>query len=110
MTVYFNVLVRISSHVILTFTVNEMGSPLSAHFIVHLKNVLYWPEDDRLRSKHVAVMWPDTIYIISLYWYIVVYWRYVIYYTKIVNTQRDGLYQIHNSLYFTLLSYIIYSP
>jgi len=29
--------------------------PLSAHFIV-LKKILYWPEDDRLRSKPVAVM------------------------------------------------------
>jgi len=27
------------------------------------KDVLYWPEDDRLRSKHVAVMGPDYIYI-----------------------------------------------
>jgi len=30
--------------------------------LLYLKNVLYWPEDDRLRSKHVAVMWPDCIY------------------------------------------------
>jgi len=29
-----------------------------------------------------AVMWPDYVYIISLYWYIVVYWRYIIYYTN----------------------------
>ena len=24
--------------------------------LLYLKNILYWPEDDRLRSKHVAVM------------------------------------------------------
>jgi len=24
--------------------------------LLYLKNVVYWPEDDRLRSKHVAVM------------------------------------------------------
>jgi len=32
--------------------------------LLYLKNVLYWPEDDRLRSKHFAVMWPDGIYYI----------------------------------------------
>jgi len=26
------------------------------NFYFYLKNVLYWPEDDRLRSKHVAIM------------------------------------------------------
>jgi len=31
------------------------GIPLTAT-LLYLKNVLYWPEDDRLRSKHVAVM------------------------------------------------------
>jgi hypothetical protein len=36
------------------------GIPLSAT-LLYLKNVLYWPEDDRLRSKHVAVTWPDCI-------------------------------------------------
>ena len=30
-----------------------------------LKNVLYWPEDDRLRSKQLAVMRPDCIYFIT---------------------------------------------
>jgi len=29
--------------------------------LLYLKNVLYGPEDDRLRSKHVAVMWPECI-------------------------------------------------
>ena len=32
----------------------------------YLKNVLCWPEDDRLRSKHVAVTWPDCIYNITV--------------------------------------------
>ena len=31
------------------------GMPLSAT-LLYLKNVLFWPEDDRLRSKHVAIM------------------------------------------------------
>ena len=29
--------------------------------VLYLKNVVYWTEDDRLRSKHVAVMRPDCI-------------------------------------------------
>ena len=70
-----------SKWVILTFAVNEMES----HWVLTLlciKNVLYWPEDDRLRLKHVAIMWPECIYTISLYWYFVVYWRYIIHYTN----------------------------
>jgi len=46
-------------------TVNEMGS----HWVLallYLKNVLYWPEDDRLRSEHVAVMWLLCIYYITV--------------------------------------------
>ena len=31
------------------------GIPLSAN-LLYFKHVLYWPEDDRLRSKHVDVM------------------------------------------------------
>ena len=31
------------------------GIPLSAT-LLYRTNVLYWPEDDRLQSKHVAVM------------------------------------------------------
>ena len=34
--------------------------------LLYLKNVLYWPEDDSLRSKHVAVMWPDCTYFITV--------------------------------------------
>ena len=30
--------------------------------LLYLNNVLYWPEDDRLRSKHVAIMRLDCIY------------------------------------------------
>ena len=39
---------------------NEIGS----HWVLtllYLKNVPYCPEDDRLRSKHVAIMWPECI-------------------------------------------------
>jgi len=34
--------------------------------LLYLKIVLYWPEDDRLRSKHVAVMLPNFIYYITV--------------------------------------------
>jgi len=34
--------------------------------LLYLNNVLYWPEDDRLRSKHVAIMWPECLYNITL--------------------------------------------
>ena len=33
---------------------------------LYLKNVLYWPEDELLRSKHVVVMWPDCVYFITV--------------------------------------------
>ena len=70
-------LVRISSYVTLTFTVNEMGS----HWLLTLlyrnnKNVLYWPEDDRLRSKYVAVIWPDCIHNITVLIYCCVLTEY----------------------------------
>ena len=41
------------------------GIPLN-DTLLYLKNVLYWPKDDRLRSKHVAVTWPDCIYFITV--------------------------------------------
>ena len=44
------------------------GIPLGAT-LLYLKNVIYWPEHDRLRSKHVAVMWPDCIYFITVMMY-----------------------------------------
>jgi len=31
--------------------------------VLYLKNVLSWPEYDRLRSKHVAIMWPECMYV-----------------------------------------------
>ena len=43
------------------FVYKRIGIPSSAT-LLYLKNVLFWPEDDRLRSKYVAVMWPDCIY------------------------------------------------
>ena len=45
----------------ITPTVNEVSANL-----LYLKNVLYWPEDDRLRSKHVAVLWPECTYYITV--------------------------------------------
>jgi len=93
--VYFNVLVinKSSSYDILTFTVNEMG-PHWVLTLLYLKNVLYWPEDDRLRSKHIATMWPECIYNITVLIYSCVLMEYNALY-KSVTTQRDGLCQIH---------------
>ena len=54
-----------SSYIILTFTVNKMGS----HWVLLYctsKNVLQWPEDDCLWSKYVNIMWPDCIYYITV--------------------------------------------
>jgi len=42
------------------------GFPLSNTFLYLKQNFLYWPDDDRLRSKRVATVYPIA-YIISLY-------------------------------------------
>ena len=39
---------------------------MSNNFLYLKQNVLYWPDDDRLRSKHVATVLPNA-YIILLY-------------------------------------------
>ena len=53
------------------------GIQLSAP-LLYLKNVLYWPEDDRLQSKHVAAI----IIFIYCNW-VVTRWQWLIYmYTK----------------------------
>ena len=65
-----------------------MGSHWMLTLLDH-KNILYWPEDGRLRSKHVATMWPECIYITVLI-YICVLTEYNTLY-KFVTTQRDGL-------------------
>jgi len=44
------------------FCCKRNGIPLSAT-LLYLNN---WPEDDRLRSKHVATMWPNCIYCITV--------------------------------------------
>ena len=44
--------------------------------LLYLKNVPYWPEDDRLRSKHVAIMWPECIYNITVLIYCCVLTEY----------------------------------
>jgi len=61
--------------------------------LLYLKNILYWPEDDRLRSKHVAVMWPDSTYYITLLKYCCVLTVHNTLY-KFVTIQWDGLCQI----------------
>jgi len=58
------------------------GIPLSAT-LLYLRNALYWHEDDRLRSKNVAVMWPDCIYFITVM-ICFVYWRYIMHYTNLL--------------------------
>ena len=40
-------------HILSSFNVNEMGSHWVL-FLLHLDTVLNWPEDGRLRPKHVA--------------------------------------------------------
>ena len=61
-TVYFNVLVINKDFITyyFNFYCKPNGIPLSAT-LLYLKNILYWPEDGRLRSKRVAVMWPNCI-------------------------------------------------
>jgi len=48
------------------FHCKRNGIQLSTTFLYLKPNVLYWPDDDRLRSKHVATVNPIA-YIISLY-------------------------------------------
>ena len=38
------------------FHCKRNGIPLSTTFLYLKQNVLYWPDDDRLRSKHVAIV------------------------------------------------------
>jgi hypothetical protein len=60
--------------------------------LLYFKNVLYWPEDDRLRSKHVAVMWHDCVHYITVPIYCCVLTGYNTLY-EFVTAQRDGLCQ-----------------
>ena len=66
-TVYITVLIINMNFIIRYFNsyCKRNGIPLSAT-LLYLKNVFYWPEDDRLRSKYVAVMWPECIYFITV--------------------------------------------
>jgi len=38
------------------FHCKQNGTPLSTTFLYLKQNVLYWPDDDHLRSKHVATV------------------------------------------------------
>jgi len=55
--------------------------------LLYLKNVLYCPEDDRLRSKHVAVMWPDFIHYIT----VLIHCCLLIHYTAYVLKVETGM-------------------
>ena len=92
--VYFNVLVINKNLIIgcINIYCKQNGIPLSAHFIVP-HNVLCWPEDGRLRSKHVAEMWPECIYGNTVLIYSCVLTEYNTVY-KFVTTRWDGLCQI----------------
>ena len=48
------------------FHCKRNGIPLSTTLLYFKQNVFYWPDDDRLRSKHVAIVKPIA-YIILLY-------------------------------------------
>jgi len=65
--------------------------------LLYLKSVLYWPEDDRLRSKHAAIMWSEFIYNITLLIYCCVLTEHNTL-CKFVSTQRDGLCQKKNDV------------
>jgi len=67
----------------------------SMRSLLYLINVLHYPEDDRLRSKHVATMWPECMYYVSVLIYCCVLAGYNILY-KFVTAQLVGLGQIDN--------------
>ena len=77
--------------------------------LLYLKNTLYWPEDGRLRSKHVAIMRPECIYYITSLIYCCVL---TVYYTlhKFVTTQRDVLCQIPRSMSLECLGKGFWEP
>jgi hypothetical protein len=77
---------RIFLNILPSFNVNEIGSNW-VQVLLYLNIVLSWPEDGRLRPKHVARY--NVIVIIASCLMYVVYWRCIIHYTN--NTQRDGL-------------------
>ena len=56
--------------------------------LLYLKNVIYWPEDDRLRSKYVVIMWPECIYNITALIY------------SCVLTEYNTLYKLNKSVGF----------
>ena len=53
--------------------------------LLYLKNVIYWPEYDRLRSKHIAIMRPERIYNITVLMYSCVLTEYNTLYQKEQN-------------------------
>jgi hypothetical protein len=45
---------------------NKWNGILLRATLLYLNNILHWPEDDRLRSKHVAIICPNCIYCITV--------------------------------------------
>ena len=78
--------------IILTLTVNEMGS-YWVLTLLYLNNVLYWPKDECLRSKHVAIMWPECIHNIAVLIH------------SCVLTECNTLYKIFMARLFKLLKF-----
>ena len=64
------------------FHCKRSGIPLSTAFLYLKQNVLYWPDDDRVRSKHVAMC--NILHTLYYYIDVVVYWRYKIYSTIVI--------------------------
>jgi len=86
--------------------VHSMGSRWVLLYFT-LTNVLHWSEDDRLRSKHVDVMWLDCIYYITVLIYCCVLTAYNALY-KCVNTQRDGFCQKYVVALHVVIMFVIY--
>ena len=82
---YFTVFILSENfHILSKLNVNEMGSH-KYYFYCTLIVVLSWPEDGRLRPKHVAKISPNFVITASCLMY-VVYWRCIIYYTNLIYT------------------------
>jgi len=71
---------NIYNQVTLRLHISTVNGHLHANEELFLRHVLHWPEDDRLRSKYVAVMWPDCIYYIIVLMYCTVLTVYNILY------------------------------
>ena len=64
--------------------------------LLYLNNVPYWPEDDRLRSKHVAVMRLNFIYYITVLIYCCVLTVYNALYNLLIH---NGMASVKKEIY-----------